>query len=46
MRLGMPIMPSRCIGKKVTLKPTKKVQKFQTPARSSSRRPVTFGNQK
>jgi hypothetical protein len=31
------------MGKNVTLKPTKKSQKFHFPSRSSSRRPVIFG---
>lgn len=43
MRRGMPSRPVRCIGTKVTLKPTNVSQNAQRPSRSESWRPVTAG---
>jgi hypothetical protein len=42
----MPSSPTRNWKKKVTLKPTRNVQKWSLPRRSDSSRPVILGNQK
>src|SRR3712207_1637473 len=45
MRRGMPDRPSECWIRKVTLKPTRIVQKEALPSGSLSIRPDIFGNQ-
>ena len=45
VRRGMPLSPRKCIGKKVTLKPTKMTQKESLPQNSETLRPKMSGNQ-
>ena len=44
-RRGIPSIPMKCIGKKVTLRPMKANQKCSLPRRSFNNLPNTFGHQ-
>ena len=45
MRRGIPFIPTKCMGKKVTFMPMNISQKFSLPSFSFSSRPVSLGHQ-